>query len=61
MTAQLFRILPATPAQTALLAHLHSFPRDKLERTIEALIAICDMMDGDPDHEHDGREPENVL
>ncbi|MGE0776687.1 MAG: hypothetical protein AB7G25_07945 [Sphingomonadaceae bacterium] len=51
MTAQLFRILPATPAQTALLAHLHSFPRDKLERTIEALIAIVDLIDGDNEAE----------
>jgi len=51
------RILPATPAQLALLAHLHSFPREKLERTIEALIAICDLIDGDPDeHQENGDE-----
>ena len=51
MNAQIFRILPATPAQMVLLAHLHSFPRHKLERTIEALIAIVDLIDGDSEAE----------
>ena len=47
------RIMPSTPAQMALLAQLHSFPRDKLERTIEALIAICDLIDGDPEEQQE--------
>ena len=51
MATQISRILPATPAQMALLAHLHSFPRAKLERTIEALIAIVDLIDGDNEAE----------
>lgn len=51
MATQISRIMPASPAQMALLAHLHSFPRDKLERTIEALIAIVDLIDGDSEAE----------
>lgn len=51
MATNVTRIMPANPAQMALLAHLHSFPRDKLERTIEALIAIVDLIDGDTETE----------
>jgi hypothetical protein len=60
------RIQAATPQQTALVAHLHSLDRQKIERTIEALVSILDLMDGDPDLEedcedieHDGREEEH--
>lgn len=45
------RVIIATPAQTALVAHFHSFYRRKLERTIEALITICDLMDPDVEAE----------
>lgn len=43
----------------ALIAHLHSFPSEKLERTIEALIDICDLIDGEPEREDDDPDSEN--
>ena len=61
MASNITRIMPTSRAQAALVARLCSMPRRRLERTIEALIAVCDLLDPDPDLEPAGDEQDGTF
>lgn len=61
MATTISRIVPARPDQAALVARLCSMPRDRLERTIEALIAVCDLLDSDAELEANGDEEDGSM
>jgi hypothetical protein len=61
MTMNHAQIIPTELPPAALAAILLSYPRDHLAAITEALIAVQDVQDGDPDIEAAGDEEDGSL